>query len=523
MNDHKQQSQSYASNQHQQQQQQQHYYNNQQTQQPFYSGATSINDDDGGGGSNEGGTANMESSQQQQQQKQQTSHDAAVLGGLGEALSTLPQASFNYINSIVGSGVIGIPYAFHRAGFGLGLLLLILVAYITDYSLILMVRCGHICGRFSYPGIMEAAYGKYGYYLLSLLQFMYPFLAMISYNVVVGDTLSKVLVRFFPSWGTSMGAVRLGVVFFVTVGVVVPLCLYKNVSRLARASFISLACVVFILFAVIIKLFSGDYKVADTADSWTFANSDVIPATGIMVFAFMCHHNTFLVYQSMRDATLERWEKITHVSIGFAWTVAALFGIAGYSTFRALSQGDLLENYCVNDDLMNFSRILFSISILLTFPIECFVSREIVRALVHRFVLKEPISEFTQDKDPKREKGAEVDEYSKTITLAIVFSAFVISPMTECLGSVLELNGLLAAIPLAYILPGLAYIQMDPHPLLTREKLPALGLVVFGALVTILGAAVLLPSLNGDCRADIVMDYCKQSFAEKTSNATLRD
>jgi len=53
----------------------------------------------------------------------------------------------------------------------------------------------------------------------------------------------------------------------------------------------------------------------------------------------MCHHNTFLVYQSMREATMERWEKVTHISIGFAWTVAALFGIAGYSTFRALSQG----------------------------------------------------------------------------------------------------------------------------------------------------------------------------------------
>lgn len=53
----------------------------------------------------------------------------------------------------------------------------------------------------------------------------------------------------------------------------------------------------------------------------------------------MCHHNTFLVYQSMRDASLERWEKVTHISLGFAWAVAALFGIAGYSTFRALSQG----------------------------------------------------------------------------------------------------------------------------------------------------------------------------------------
>lgn len=100
----------------------------------------------------------------------------------------------------------------------------------------------------------------------------------------------------------------------------------------------------------------------------------------------------------MRDASLERWEKVTHISLGFAWAVAALFGIAGYSTFRALSQGtcdvsekkisqthlfyvllagDLLENYCWNDDLMNFSRVVFSFSILLTYPFECFVSREV--------------------------------------------------------------------------------------------------------------------------------------------------
>uniref|UniRef100_A0A182M5G7 Putative sodium-coupled neutral amino acid transporter 11 n=1 Tax=Anopheles culicifacies TaxID=139723 RepID=A0A182M5G7_9DIPT len=59
-------------------------------------------------------------------------------GKATETLSSLPQASFNYINSIVGSGVIGIPYALHRAGFGLGLFLLVIVAVITDYSLILM-------------------------------------------------------------------------------------------------------------------------------------------------------------------------------------------------------------------------------------------------------------------------------------------------------------------------------------------------------------------------------------------------
>ncbi|XP_055611260.1 putative sodium-coupled neutral amino acid transporter 11 isoform X2 [Uranotaenia lowii] len=428
-----------------------------------------------------------------------------------EALSSLPQASFNYINSIVGSGVIGIPYALHRAGFGLGLFLLVTVAVITDYSLILMVRCGHLSGRFSYPGVMEAAYGKGGYYLLSLLQFMYPFLAMISYNVVVGDTLSKVLVRFVPSWGNSMLAVRFGVVFVVTVTVIIPLCLYKNVSRLAKVSFLSLACVVVILLAVVYKLIGGDYAVVpDTPESWRFAHSDLIPAVGIMAFAFMCHHNTFLVYQSMRDATLERWEKVTHLSVGFAWLVATLFGIAGYCTFRALSQGDLLENYCWDDDLMNFARVLFSISILLTFPIECFVSREIVRTQIKRFYSQEVVVQYDADKDPAHATGSDEDEKSVATTLAIVFAAFIISPYTECLGPVLELNGLLAAIPLAYILPGLAYIQLSPHSLFSQEKLPAAGLVVFGTIVTISGAALLMPNLIGDCRTGTIMGYCRE-------------
>lgn len=48
----------------------------------------------------------------------------------------------------------------------------------------------------------------------------------------------------------------------------------------------------------------------------------------------------------------------------------------GFKRFK-LFLGDLLENYCWDDDLMNFARVLFSVSILLTFPIECFVSREV--------------------------------------------------------------------------------------------------------------------------------------------------
>lgn len=46
-----------------------------------------------------------------------------------------------------------------------------------------------------------------------------------------------------------------------------------------------------------------------------------------------------------------------------------------FTSLLPLHTGDLLENYCYDD--MNLARVLFCVSILLTFPLECFVSREV--------------------------------------------------------------------------------------------------------------------------------------------------
>ena len=39
--------------------------------------------------------------------------------------------------------------------------------------------------------------------------------------------------------------------------------------------------------------------------------------------------------------------------------------------------GDILENYCYSDDLANVARVMFAIAVMLTFPVECFVTREV--------------------------------------------------------------------------------------------------------------------------------------------------
>lgn len=55
--------------------------------------------------------------------------------------------------------------------------------------------------------------------------------------------------------------------------------------------------------------------------------------------AFICHHNTFMIYGSLKEPTLNNWSQITHVSVGSAALVSALFAATGYATFTGYTQG----------------------------------------------------------------------------------------------------------------------------------------------------------------------------------------
>jgi hypothetical protein len=48
-----------------------------------------------------------------------------------DAKSSVMMAVFNFTNSIIGAGIMGLPYAMNKAGFGMGILLLFLLTFIV--------------------------------------------------------------------------------------------------------------------------------------------------------------------------------------------------------------------------------------------------------------------------------------------------------------------------------------------------------------------------------------------------------
>jgi hypothetical protein len=56
--------------------------------------------------------------------------------------STLLTASMNLVATIVGGGVLSLPYAFHKAGIVLATIMMVLSAIMTDMSLVLLCTSG---------------------------------------------------------------------------------------------------------------------------------------------------------------------------------------------------------------------------------------------------------------------------------------------------------------------------------------------------------------------------------------------
>uniref|UniRef100_A0A3P9LKL6 Putative sodium-coupled neutral amino acid transporter 11 n=1 Tax=Oryzias latipes TaxID=8090 RepID=A0A3P9LKL6_ORYLA len=405
-----------------------------------------------------------------------------------ESISSMITASFNFINSIIGSGIIGM------LCFSCLLYSLCYVCLMADYSIVLLIKGGNLSGSNSYQSLVQSTFGFPGYLILSVLQFLYPFIAMISYNITTGDTLTKVFQRIPGVGPDHILAERHFVILLSTFLFTLPLSLYRNIEKLGKVSFLSMVLTLTILIIVMIRAATLGPQILPTENAWTFAKWNAIQAVGVMSFAFICHHNSFLIYGSLKEPTLANWSRVTHISVTSALIISAAFAVAGYTTFTGRTQGDIFENYCRDDNLATFGRFCFGLSIITTFPLECFVTREVISNLVCSRNLS----------------NAE----HVAVTMLIVAVCTSLSLAYDCLGVVLELNGALSATPLIFIIPSGCFLKLSSDRWFQGENLIASILIIIGFFVMITGL-ILTALYPQDCSHGVEMFYCADANISK--------
>lgn len=203
--------------------------------------------------------------------------------------SGLKSAFMNMANSIIGAGIIGQPYALRQAGLLSGILLLVGLTVVVDWTICLIVINSKLSGTSSFQGTVEHCFGRPGLIAISLAQWVFAFGGMVAFGVIVGDTIPHVLVAIWPSLGSVpvVGLLtdrRVAIAVFV-MGVSYPLTLYRDIAKLAKASTLALIGMLVIVSTVLIQ---GFFVPSESRGSFSTplltVNGGIFQAIGVISF-----------------------------------------------------------------------------------------------------------------------------------------------------------------------------------------------------------------------------------------------
>ncbi|KAI7820280.1 transmembrane amino acid transporter protein-domain-containing protein [Gamsiella multidivaricata] len=408
-------------------------------------------------------------------------HDQALDAKLPDHGGSLFSSFLNMANSIIGAGAC-LPFAFQEAGLGMGIILLCALTWIVDWTVGLLVHSGKLSGRTTYQDLLEFCFGKTGLIAISIFQFIFAFGAMCAYTVIVGDTLPHVLQALIPGiedWPViGFMARRSFVIIFCTVMISYPLSLYRDISKLAKTSAVAMLALVVIIIAVMIEGPRAPMEIRGDPDAvWSFARPKLFQSIGVISFAFVCHHNSFLIFGSLQKPTINRVKMVTHLSMMVSLLACMILALSGYLSFSNKTQGNILNNFPSDNLIINIARFCFGVNMFTTLPLESFVCRE---ASSTSCLLSLVIETYYFAGKPFSMKRHVI------ITTGLVSVALLIALMTCNLGFVLEVTGGFSATALAFILPPLCYLKLASGPILSTKKLPYLACLGFGIAVMIL-------------------------------------
>ncbi|XP_040089753.1 sodium-coupled neutral amino acid transporter 1 [Oryx dammah] len=305
--------------------------------------------------------------------------------------TSLGMSVFNLSNAIMGSGILGLAFALANTGILLFLVLLTSVTLLSIYSINLLLICSKETGCMVYEKLGEQVFGTTGKLVIFGATSLQNTGAILSYLFIVKNELPSAI-KFlmgkeeeFSAWYVDG---RLMVVV-VTFGIILPLCLLKNLGYLGYTSGFSLSCMVFFLIVVIYKKFQiacfdpelnltslNSTNVDMCTPKYVTFNSKTVYALPTIAFAFVCHPSVLPIYSELKDRSQKKMQMVSNISFFAMFVMYFLTAIFGYLTFYESVQSDLLHKYQSKDDILILTvRLAVIVAVILTVPVLFFTVR----------------------------------------------------------------------------------------------------------------------------------------------------
>uniref|UniRef100_A0A671TBC8 Sodium-coupled neutral amino acid symporter 2 n=1 Tax=Sinocyclocheilus anshuiensis TaxID=1608454 RepID=A0A671TBC8_9TELE len=406
---------------------------------------------------------------------------------------------FNLGNAIMGSGILGLAYAMANTGIAMFVILLVAVAIFSLYSVHLLLKTANEGGSLVYEQLGYKAFGIPGKLAASCSITMQNFGGTTS-NVnpanreplfFINHAKTDVCGVFSSSWYTNGDYL----VLIVTLVIILPLSLLKNLGYLGYTSGFSLLCMVFFLIVVIYKKFQipcplpenfinitvnvSQLQVNTTDEEcckpkYFIFNSQTVYAVPILTFAFVCHPAILPMYEELKDRSRRKMQNVANVSFLGMFVMYLLAALFGYLTFNEAVEPELLHTYSKVysfDVVLLIVRFAVLTAVTLTVPVVLFP------------VINQLLGASKEFNWPRH----------ICITVALLVCVNILVIFVPTIRDIFGFIGASAAAMLIFILPSAFYIKLvKKESMKSIQKIGATLFLIVGFMVMICSMALII-------------------------------
>ncbi|EEY57742.1 sodium-coupled neutral amino acid transporter, putative [Phytophthora infestans T30-4] len=291
--------------------------------------------------------------------------------------ATAPSAIFNLVSTIIGGGILSLPFAFDKCGLVVALIFMVIAASASTFSLYVIVSCSRRGSAASYEEVVRKALGARAGRITVVLLVVLTLLTLVAYVILTKDLVGSLGASFL--YNRPLSEAEQNVMTIICVLLVSPALLARSMDALRFTSIFSLVSVLVLAIAITVRAADATFSRLDaqeesqipiklTPDSW----ADAVYAFPIISVSFLCHFNVLPVYRELHKPTRHRLKKIVASTMFSTWLFYILVGVMGYLfAFQQHGgvQGDILNNFSDNDPLVNLGRLGLLVTIQLSLPL----------------------------------------------------------------------------------------------------------------------------------------------------------
>ncbi len=281
-------------------------------------------------------------------------------------------------------------------------------------------------------------FGTMGSNFILVNMFVLAYGAMVAYLLIIKDTLPHIL-------GVNLHWEKTVIMLITSMLVMVPLAMQRDMASLAITSVFSVLADV-VLVGFIVGFAPVRETVAEAGGIGTVLLQDSVNPTifiglGILSTAMACQHSAFIVSGSLENKTMNRWSKVTGLSITISAILCMILGVAGYLGFLENTQSDVLNNFEADSVFANIARFLLAITMFFTYPMESFVARHVLIQLLFDGDMDGRDDPNHSGVDGEEAGGVGVCNRRQTWTIVIYLMTLVPALIVDDLGPVLSITG----------------------------------------------------------------------------------